>query len=246
MRRRAGVGAIQKQRVAQEKYQAKRAELEEGQVEELSRQLETFRSRLQQFATRHRNDIRRDATFRRQFQEMCAAIGVDPLASGKGFWSELLGVGDYYYELSVRVVEACLAAAPRTGGLMPLDELKRRLARSAGPGQPELSQDDLLRAIGKLKVLGTGFQLVKLAGDRHLVQSVPGELSGDQTAVLERAQAQGGRVTASQLGWQAARAERAFQQLVQDELAWVDEQTGGETEYWFPSLFPAISDDAEG
>ena len=36
---------------------------------------------------------------------MCAAIGVDPLASSKGFWAEMLGMGDYYYELGVRVVE---------------------------------------------------------------------------------------------------------------------------------------------
>ncbi|XP_037080720.1 vacuolar-sorting protein SNF8-like [Pollicipes pollicipes] len=239
MRRRAGLGAIQRQRDAQSKYSAKRAELEENQVEELSRQLETFRAHLQQFAGRHRSEIRRDARFRRQFQEMCAAIGVDPLASNKGFWSQMLGVGDFYYELAVRVVEACLAAAPRTGGLMPLEELRRRLQRA---GQQEVSQDDLLRAISKLRVLGTGFQLLRLAGDRHLVQSVPGELSGDATAVLERAQAAGGRVTAAELGWSADRAQRAIQQLVRDELAWVDEQTGGDDEYWFPSLFPGLSE----
>lgn len=44
-------------------------------------------------------DIRKDAEFRRHFQQMCSTIGVDPLASSKGFWSEMLGVGDYYYEL---------------------------------------------------------------------------------------------------------------------------------------------------
>jgi ESCRT-II complex subunit VPS22 len=37
------------------------------------------------------------------FQEMCASIGVDPLASSKGFWSEMLGFGDFYYELAVQV-----------------------------------------------------------------------------------------------------------------------------------------------
>ncbi len=37
------------------------------------------------------------------FQEMCTTIGVDPLASSKGFWSEMLGVGDFYYELAVQV-----------------------------------------------------------------------------------------------------------------------------------------------
>jgi len=32
---------------------------------------------------------------------MCANIGVDPLASNKGFWAELLGIGDFYYELGM-------------------------------------------------------------------------------------------------------------------------------------------------
>lgn len=45
------------------------------------------------------NDIRKNPTFRSQFHEMCAKVGVDPLASNKGFWAELLGIGDFYYEL---------------------------------------------------------------------------------------------------------------------------------------------------
>ncbi len=36
---------------------------------------------------------------------MCSKIGVDPLASNKGFWSELLDVGDFYYELGVQIIE---------------------------------------------------------------------------------------------------------------------------------------------
>ena len=36
---------------------------------------------------------------------MCASIGVDPLASGKGFWSNMLDIGDFYYELGVQIVE---------------------------------------------------------------------------------------------------------------------------------------------
>jgi len=45
------------------------------------------------------NDIRKNPAFRSQFHEMCAKVGVDPLASNKGFWAELLGIGDFYYEL---------------------------------------------------------------------------------------------------------------------------------------------------
>lgn len=47
------------------------------------------------------NDIRKNPIFRSQFHEMCAKVGVDPLASNKGFWAELLGIGDFYYELGV-------------------------------------------------------------------------------------------------------------------------------------------------
>ena len=47
------------------------------------------------------NDIRKNPAFRSQFHEMCAKVGVDPLASNKGFWAELLGIGDFYYELGV-------------------------------------------------------------------------------------------------------------------------------------------------
>ena len=92
--------------------------------------------------------------------EMCASVGVDPLASGKGFWSEMLGVGDFYYELGVQIVEICMAATPRNGGLMPLEELRERLnkVRSRKTGSEEISMDDLQRAIKKLK--GKGFRSI--------------------------------------------------------------------------------------
>ena len=78
-------------------------------------------SRLEQFAHRHRDEIKKNSQFRRHFQEMCASVGVDPLAceldpfhlyywlaAGKGFWAEKLGVGDFYYELAVQIVEVCV------------------------------------------------------------------------------------------------------------------------------------------
>ena len=34
---------------------------------------------------------------------MCASIGVDPLASNKGFWSNMLDIGDFYYELGSNI-----------------------------------------------------------------------------------------------------------------------------------------------
>ena len=55
---------------------------------------------------------------------MCANVGVDPLASNKGMWAQLLGFGDFYYELSVQIVEACLATRAYNGGLMELEALR--------------------------------------------------------------------------------------------------------------------------
>ena len=83
------MGAIHKQKLQQEKYKEKGSEIQEGQLLQMTRQMDVFRENLEEFASKHKNEIRKNAQFRRQFQEMCSAIGVDPLASGKGFWSVL-------------------------------------------------------------------------------------------------------------------------------------------------------------
>lgn len=157
MRRKHGLGAIQKQKLEAEKFRDKTTELQDGQFETMSKQMEVFRANLEEFAGKHKNEIRKNAQFRRQFQEMCAAIGVDPLASGKGFWS-VLGMGDFYYELSVQVVEVCLAANHRTGGYMELSELRQRLVKARGQSSrhQEITNADILMATKKLRIFGSG------------------------------------------------------------------------------------------
>ena len=93
----------------------------------MSKQLDAFKTHLETFAANHKNDIKKNPEFRGHFQKMCARIGVDPLAceykivlqafsrevilswedfdvcsfvsASKGFWAEMLGVGDFYYEV---------------------------------------------------------------------------------------------------------------------------------------------------
>lgn len=157
MRRRPGVGAIQKQKLEAEKFKDKGNELQESQFEQMSKQLEVFRTNLEEFASKHRNEIKKNAQFRRQFQEMCASIGVDPLASGKGFWC-VLGMGDFYYELGVQVVEVCLALNHIYGGLMELGELRKRLIAARGQKaiHQEITNEDILMAAKKLRIFGNG------------------------------------------------------------------------------------------
>jgi len=65
--------------------------------------------------------------------------------ANKGFWAELLGVGDFYYELGIQIIDVCLSTRGRNGGLVELGELKRQLIKmrggnnSGGPSQ-EISE----------------------------------------------------------------------------------------------------------
>lgn len=46
----------------------------------MSKQLDMFKTNLEEFASKHKQEIRKNPEFRVQFQDMCATIGVDPLA----------------------------------------------------------------------------------------------------------------------------------------------------------------------
>lgn len=242
MRRRAGVGAIQKKTLEQEKYKDKGSVLQENQLEQLGKQMEQFRANLEDFAKQHRKDIKQDPQFRRQFQAMCAAIGVDPLSSSKGFWS-VLGMGDFYFELAVQIIEVCMATSNKNGGLIGLEELRTRLIRARGQRKEhqEITADDLRIAAKKLRSLGGGFSVVEVSKGHFLVQSVPVELSMDHTMVLQTAESRktafvNSSILQSELQWHPERVQKALDFILQAGLAWIDVQ-GSETSYWFPSMF---------
>lgn len=241
-RRGVGAGAIAKKKLAEAKYKERGTVLAEDQLAQMSKQLDMFKSHLEEFASKHKQEIRKSPQFRVQFQDMCATIGVDPLASGKGFWSEMLGVGDFYYELGVQIIEVCLALKHRNGGLMTLDELYPRLLKGRGKFAQDVSQDDLIRAIKKLKALGTGFGIIPMGGT-YLVQSVPAELNMDHTVVLQLAEKKGfvtvGEVVSS-LKWETERATRVLEHLLKEGMAWIDTQAPKEPQYWLPALFTEI------
>merc|ERR1712183_64686 len=244
MRRRAGIGAIQQRKVDSEKFKEKGNELAETQLKQLSSQLEQFQTNLENFAKEHKQEIRRDPEFRKRFQEMCASIGVDPLASGKGFWSNMLDIGDFYYELGVQIVEVCMASQHKTGGLLELGQLRQKLISSRGRSQhhQDITLDDLLRATKKLKILGTGFTVIPLNSGRYLVQSVPGEMSLDQVSVLDQAEKYRGLVTENilqeNLHWDTQRSGLVLERMVGSGQLWVDSQgQGGQPDYWVPSIF---------
>ncbi|KFM58339.1 Vacuolar-sorting protein SNF8, partial [Stegodyphus mimosarum] len=243
MRRRVGgVGAIQKHQLAQTRFKDKGSEIADDQLQQMTKQMETFRTNLQEFAGKYKNKIKKNPQFRQQFQEMCAAAGVDPLASSKGFWANMLGVGDFYYELGVQIIEVCLATRHRNGGLLNLEELRQLLIKSRGAiqKQEDIGYDDVLRAIDKLKILGEGFRTITCGSVKdYIVQCVPAELSVDHTKIIQKAGTTG-YVTISALmqdfAWEQLRAEAALTDLIKEGLVWIDSQFEGEPSYWFPGL----------
>ncbi|KAL6072473.1 ESCRT-II subunit protein snf8, variant 2 [Balamuthia mandrillaris] len=189
-RRRRGVGISGLQRLHQHKetFSLAGSQLEEERVKWMQQQLGLFRENLAKFAAKYKKEINKNPEFRQQFQSMCASIGVDPLASNKGFWAELLGVGNFYYELAVQIVDVCLRTRPTNGGLIELSELQKHLEKMrVGLHQQTITRDDIERAIKKLNTLGNGFKILPV-GCKLIVQSVPCELSSDHSAVLSLAQ----------------------------------------------------------
>ena len=218
-RKGVGLAAFDRSRITSAQYASHGSSLRTSHATSLSTQLAVFRSLLQQFAQTHAKDIRSNPSFRAEFARMCAAIGVDPLASSSGaggkdgvgsLWSQLLGgsVNDFYFELAVRVVEVCGETRDENGGLIGMKEVRERIMRTRMEGWAEITEyvpslqsysksatnlktsDDILRAVRSLHPLGSSYSTIKV-GHKMYIRSVPKELNTDQSAVLEAAQVLG-------------------------------------------------------
>lgn len=104
-------------------------------------------------------------------------------------------------------------------------------------------RDDILRAVGTLKPLGSSYSVIKV-GSKPYIRSVPKELNTDQSAVLEAVQVLG-YVSISMLmvniRWARARAQTAVEDLVGEGMLWVDKQSQ-EWEYWSPGFMLEAQD----
>ncbi|CAI9584218.1 unnamed protein product [Staurois parvus] len=127
-------------------------------------------------------------------------------------------------------------------GLITLAELHQQVLKGRGKLTQDVSQDDIIRAIKKLKVLGSGFGIIPVGGS-YLVQSVPAELNMDHTVVLQLAEKKGyvtvGEIQSS-LNWEKERAKHVLEHLLKEGLAWLDLQADGDPQYWLPALFTEL------
>lgn len=95
----------------------------------------------------------------------------------------MLGVGDFYFALGVQVTEICITTRKINGGLIELSNLHELLIAHRGRSAPAISQNDIIRTIQHLNVLGGGYE-VKNVGHKTIIQTLPMELSPDQNSLL--------------------------------------------------------------
>lgn len=249
--RRAGIGRVK----GGPKFGEKAEEIKAVSLASAKETVKKLEEKLSSFAKKHKKQIQEDPAFRKKFLEMCAPLGVDPLSSKKGFWDGVLGIGEFYYELAVKVAEVCLASRTRNGGIMSVAEVQSILRKRGtkfrfsqedgnkkGSGSSsgcKYSREDIVTAIGKLSKLKSGFKIVKV-GTTIMVVSVPTELDEDHTEVMKVAQEVAGGITVRKVtnktGWKEDRAKRALDLLLSEGMAWFDEYNGEEY-YWFPSVW---------
>jgi ESCRT-II complex subunit VPS22 len=251
-----GIGGMKKNTGAG--FSALGKKMQDEKLSTISATLQSFKEALVEFATKYRDRINSDPEFRMQFHRMCVSMGVDPLASRKGFWSEILGVSDFYFEMGVVIVEICVQTRASNGGLLCMSELLERVNVQAKSQRKKLADiTDVQRSIEKLAVLGGGFRVINI-GCQAYVASTPVEINTDHRVLLECAQSLGGGgITASLLkrraGWTEERFSLVITPLLFEGILWVDMHAGptrvgsrdrdgdgdcesGEPSYEFPTI----------
>ncbi|KLT44338.1 winged helix DNA-binding domain-containing protein [Cutaneotrichosporon oleaginosum] len=128
MRKGAGISGLSRHTATASSYASLSSSLSATQLAALETQLASFRDSLVSFTAAHRADIRADPAFRHQFQKMCAALGIDPLAgTGRPAWWASLGLGEWAAELALQVVDVCVSTREANGGVIEMGELIARV-----------------------------------------------------------------------------------------------------------------------
>eukprot|EP00981_Chlorochromonas_danica_P002634 scaffold510_cov179-Ochromonas_danica.AAC.6 len=253
MRRKVGVSVVKGKKEELAQFSKVGKALEENKLSFVQDVLSNFRTTLMEFASKHKERINSDPEFRQQFHRMCLTTGVDPLASSKGFWADLLGVGDFYFELGVKIIQIAVQTRALNGGIMPLEEMRERLESKAmtersqrrashtqaHTAPPRVSEEDIQRAVEKIAVLGSGFRLLNLGRKHRVILSVPVEITNDHQQVLDAAEEEGGMVSEDLMkthyGWSKERFQFIIRPLLTEGMVWVDDYEG-QRAYYFPSL----------
>jgi ESCRT-II complex subunit VPS22 len=96
-----GLNKVHMDRQMKENFAKMGQQIEKESLEKLKHQLEDFSKNLENFAIKHKDEIKYNPDFRQKFYMMCKEIGVDPIAS-TSLWNKKLNLAEFYYNLAVR------------------------------------------------------------------------------------------------------------------------------------------------
>ncbi|KTB18812.1 Vacuolar-sorting protein SNF8 [Nakaseomyces glabratus] len=214
-----------------ESYKNVSSNILERQSLELEQQLEVFQGRLIDFAKKHNKDLKANPEFRSRFLRMCSSIGIDPLEIFEKD-QHLFNVDDFYYETSVKIIEVCRETKDMNGGVISFDELRNGYFKNLN-----VTMEDLEKSIDMIQVLDGGFKVFSIRGKKFL-RSVPNEITGDQTKILEVCSIMGYAsisLLRANFQWDAVRGRSVLEDMAANGMLWIDNQAGNEILYWDPS-----------
>lgn len=201
--------------------------LVQKKTNELTTQLQLFKSILLNFLKEHNEELSKGITLRNEFIKICRSVGIDPLQIYDKHDSKM---NEFYFELCVRIVEFSNSMKDINGGLLPVKDFLTKFK------ELNITFKDVEISIGLLSTLNEELQIIKI-GSKHYIKNFNIELTNDQNMILE-AVGNIGFVSVSILrdnfGWKPYRSKSILDEMISSGYLWLDENNG-DLLYWDPA-----------
>lgn len=193
---------------------------------ELSSQLQLFKSILLNFLEEHNDELSDDLKLRDEYIRTCSLVGIDPLQ----IYGKYHKMNEFYYELCVRIVEYGNRMKELNGGLTPVRQFLREFS------DRNVTRRDLDVCVTMMNPLNEDLAVVTIGG-REYLKNFHLEITNDLNVVFEIANSLGFvtvRMLRDNLRWSKYKAEKVLDEMVSCGYLWVDFYKG-EIQYWDPS-----------
>lgn len=178
--------------------------------------------------------LKSDPQFRAEFNMMCLKLGVDPLQSRKGLWAEL---GEFYRELSIKVVDACRDLKNGNSGIIPIELIVKHVEAST----PDVNENDIKLALNTLLPLGSFYQHIELRGKGYVKITTMELAENDNVMKVLQMADENGKIRTSGSPVERDEFETAIASLMNEGLVWIDRRTGrSRAHYYVSAMFPGF------
>lgn len=223
--KRVGLAAFDDNKIRQ--YSELGQSIVQKKTNELTTQLQLFKSILLNFLKEHNEELSKDITLRNEFIKICRSVGIDPLQIYDKHDSKM---NEFYFELCVRIIEFSNSMKDINGGLLPVKDFLAKFK------ELNITFKDVEVSVGLLSSLNDELKIIKI-GSKHYIKNFNIELTNDQNMILETVN-NIGYVSVSILrdnfGWKAYRSQEILNEMISNGYLWLDDNNG-ELLYWDPA-----------